>query len=99
MPRYIPHIKGEPSPRPSVERQERMGECYKSEDGNHFYLIRENDILHVNHECINTLFDNMLTDARHNRGEKFIPISRAEFNQKLNEEIFAMNIFAKEFKK
>jgi len=92
-------VKGEPIPRPDVERQERVGECFKSIDGKHFYLVRDDDVLHVNCNCINTLFDNHLTFSRQYNDEKFIPISRIEFNLKLNEEIFAMDIFANEFKK
>ena len=93
-------FKTTPAPRPDIEREEKVGDCFKkvNEIWDHYYLVREHDVLHVTEQCINTLFDNHLTDARHTRGEKFIPIERSEFNQKLNEEIFSMNIFANEFK-
>lgn len=89
-----------PSQRPNIEREEKVGDCFKTTNigGDHYYLVREQDILHVADECINTLYDNLITYGRHNRGEKYIPIKRTEFNEKLNEQIFALNIFAKEFK-
>jgi hypothetical protein len=93
-------FKVTPAPRPEIEREEKVGDCFKKvgEFWNHYYLVREKDVLHVTENCINTLFDNTITDGRHNRGEKYIPIKRAEFNEKLNEQIFSLNIFAKEFK-
>jgi hypothetical protein len=89
-------IEAKPSPRADIEREENVGDCFKR--GTHYYLVRENDVLHVNTDCINSLFDNHMTDMRHNRDEKFTPIERSEFNQQLNEAIFRLNIFAKEFK-
>ena len=89
-------IKVTSAPRPEIEREETVGSCFKRK--NHHYLVRENDVLHVTDGCINTLFDNHITDGRQNRNEKYTPIKRSEFNEKLNEQIFALNIIAKEFK-
>lgn len=89
-------IKVSSAPRADIDRQERVGDCFKS--GNHYYLVREKDVLHVSEGCINKLFDNHITNGRQNNDQKYTPIKREEFNEKLNEEIFNLNIFAKEFK-
>lgn len=91
-------IKVTSAPRANINCEEKVGECYVSIDRKHYYLVRDEDVLHVSEKCINTLFDNHITNGRHNRNEKYMPIKRDEFNKKLNEEIFAMNIFSKEFK-
>jgi len=94
------YIATKPAPRADIERQENVGDCFKSirVGGDHYYLVRENDVLHVTEGCINTLYDNSITEGRHNRDEKYKPIKRKEFNEVLNQQIFDMNIFAKEFK-
>lgn len=91
-------IRVSAAPRAEIQRQENVGDCFKRPNNKHFYLVRETDVLHVTDTCINTLFDNAITDGRINHGEKYVPIKRSEFNQRLNEVIFDMNIFAKEFK-
>jgi len=87
-----------PAKRKDIERTEKTGECYKSIDNKHFYLIRDNDVLHVTNGCINTLYDNKLTADRHTFNSKFILIQRSEFNNILNNTIFELDYFGKDYK-
>lgn len=90
------HIKVKVTPRPNIKRIEKAGECFKKE--HHYFLVRENDVLHVGDEIVNTLFDNHITNDRVEFGEVYNKISRKEFNRKLNETIFALDIYREEYK-
>lgn len=80
--------------RSNIERTEKTGECYTSEDGKHFYLIRDEDILHLNDKCINTLYDNALSNFRENYKWKFKLISRTEFYAALNKTVFELDFLS-----
>jgi hypothetical protein len=58
--------------------------CFKSE--NHYYMQRENDVLHCNNETINSLHVGFLNN------EKFKKISKKEFDLKIKEIIYHLEI-------
>lgn len=95
---YNKKYKIEVAPRPNILREEKIGECYKSTDSKHYYLVRENDVLHVGDDIINTLYDNTITHNRLNYGREYISINRSDFNQKLNNTIFNLDIYKDEYK-
>lgn len=88
-------IKTKISARENIDRNEKIGECFKRK--NHFYLVREFDVLHVTDDTINLLYDNHITVCTKNFKEEFDKISRSQFNNALNSTIFTLNYFGKEY--
>lgn len=84
--------------RSNPKRVEKTGKCYKSDDGLHYYLVRENDVLHVTDNLINSLEENVITSNRIDFNEKFNEINRAEFNGYLNKTIFELDYFGDEYR-
>lgn len=91
-------IKTKLSQRSNVDRLEKAGECYKSINGKHFYLVRENDVLHVTDGCINTLYDNAITVNKNKFGEKYVKIDRKQFNQILNNIVFELDYIGNDYR-
>ena len=90
-------IKTKLAERSNIERKENTGECYKNNDGTHFYLVRDNDVLHVTDGCINTLYDNTLTSNKNKFNNTYIKITRNEFNTVLNRVVFELGYFGREY--
>lgn len=62
-----------------------IGDCFMK--NNHYYLQRENDVLHIYTQLINTLHNCSLDDGI------FEKISREKFDMKINTTIFEMGIY------
>lgn len=94
----------EPVPKSNIKKEEKVGDCFfkSNEHVKHYYLVREDDVLHVkisdNDYCINQLFDNYITEHRAEFNETFKKTSRNDFNEALNTAIFEMNLFNEENK-
>lgn len=84
--------------RSNIERTEKTGECYISGDYKHFYLVRDNDVLHVTEGCINTLYDNSLTSSREDFDDTYVKIKREEFNEALNKVVFELDYFGSDYR-
>lgn len=84
--------------RSNIERTEKTGECYKSKDSKHFYLVRDNDVLHVTERCVNSLYDNSLTSNKYDFNDIYIKIKREEFNEILNKVVFELDYFGSDYR-
>lgn len=67
------------------ERKIEVGKTFKLDE--HFYMQRENDVLHLFNEIINTNYVSSL-----NKREKLIEITHEEFRLELNRIIYNLNI-------
>lgn len=58
----------------------------------HYYMKRANDVLHINDNCINTLFDNHITDSIKEFNNIYIEITEDKFNEMLINAILNLDI-------
>lgn len=88
-------------PKPDIQRQENSGECFKWINPVnyqiHYYLVRDNDVLHITNNLINALYDNIISYYKSAYNHEFISINRYEFNEQLNNVIFNLNFIGNEF--
>jgi hypothetical protein len=84
------NVKCELAPRHNILRKEKTGECYMSKDS-HYYLVRDNDVLHVTDNCINTLYDNYITSSIVTFGEEYIKIDYSLFKNRLHNAIYLLD--------
>lgn len=70
------------------ERFKNVGTCFKK--GSNFYLQRENDVLHLNTLCINSLHNSIFIQ---NKEDIFESITSDDFYLNLRNTIFELNIF------
>lgn len=81
----------------NLERDEKTGDCFRSES-THYYLVRDEDVLHVNDTLINSLPANAVTSLSDIFKKDFTKISRSEFNVALNKTVFELDYFGEEYK-
>jgi hypothetical protein len=71
------------------ERKIEIGKTFKLDEykNNHFYMQRENDVLHIFNEIVNTSYVSSL-----NNRENLIEVTHEEFRLELNRIIYNLNI-------
>lgn len=71
------------------ERKIKIGTAFRAKNGNHYYLQRENDVLHIANQLINVLHVGSLNIDK-NRTHKII--TSEKFEEKMQEVIYFMDI-------
>ena|ERR1035437_3974179 len=72
------------------KRKYDVGKCFKN--GEHYYIQRENDVLHVFKNCINNLNVGYLHSYKYDYNEKIKEVSLKKFNTEIKKAIYTLEI-------